>query len=61
VRSESDVSFIRNAVGDMELVGTMSFSDTIMEADIKGLPSYKASETVVNEARKIKASLEKGV
>jgi CO dehydrogenase maturation factor len=61
VRNERDLSFIRNAVGDMELVGTMSFSDNIMEADIKGLPSYKASETVVNEARKIKVSLEKGV
>ncbi|UCF86615.1 MAG: AAA family ATPase [Nitrospiraceae bacterium] len=61
VRNENDVSFIRNAVGDMALVGTMSFSDNIMEADIKGLPSYKASETVVSEARKIKASLEKGV
>jgi CO dehydrogenase maturation factor len=61
VRNERDLSFIRNSVGDMDLVGTMSFSDNIMEADIKGLPSYKASETVVNEARKIKASLEKGV
>lgn len=61
VRSESDVSFIRNAVGGMELVGTIRFSDNIMEADIKGLPSYKASETVVNEVKKIKASLEKGV
>jgi CO dehydrogenase maturation factor len=61
VRNERDLSFIKNAVGDMDLVGTMSFSDNIMEADIKGLPSYKASETVVNEARKIKASLEKGV
>jgi CO dehydrogenase maturation factor len=58
VRNDEDISFIRNAVGDMEVVGSMSFSNDIMESDIKGLPSYKASPRVVDEARKIKNTLE---
>jgi CO dehydrogenase maturation factor len=36
VRDDNDISFIKNAIGDMELAGTMSFSNDIMEADIKG-------------------------
>lgn len=58
VRNDEDISFIRNAVGDIEVVGSMSFSNDIMESDIKGLPSYKASPRVVEEARIIKNTLE---
>jgi CO dehydrogenase maturation factor len=59
VRNDDDVIFIKRSIGDMELLGTLSFSDDIMASDIKGLPSYKASEQVVDEAGKIKASLER--
>jgi CO dehydrogenase maturation factor len=61
VRDDNDISFIKNAIGDMELAGTMSFSNDIMEADIKGLPSYKASQRTVDEAVKIKRYLERVV
>jgi CO dehydrogenase maturation factor len=59
VRNDDDASFIRSAIGDMELLGTMSFSNDIMASDIKGLPSYKASQAVVAEASKIKDTLER--
>jgi len=36
----------------------MSFNDEIMEADIKGLPSYAASLKAVDEAKEIKNRLE---
>ncbi len=61
VRKDEDISFIRNALGDMELVGTMSFSNDIMESDIKGQPSYQSSRRVVDEARTIKNALESRV
>lgn len=61
VRNEKDLSFIKKAVGDMELVGAMTFSHTIMESDIRGMPSYRSSQTVVDEAMKIKNSLESRV
>jgi CO dehydrogenase maturation factor len=59
VRNEDDITFIKNALEGIELLGSISFNTDIMEADIKGLPSYKSSDAVVDEARKIKESLEK--
>jgi CO dehydrogenase maturation factor len=59
VRNEQDVDFIRNNISDIEFLGKMSFNDSIMESDIQGLPSYKASEHSVEEAEKIKENLEK--
>jgi CO dehydrogenase maturation factor len=59
IRNNDDVTFIKSSIGDMELLGTMSFSNDIMASDIKGLPSYKASQQVVEEARKIKDTLER--
>ncbi len=59
VRKDEDVKFIKNSLKDIEFLGSMSFDDSIMESDIKGLPSYKASKQVVDEATKIKETLEK--
>jgi CO dehydrogenase maturation factor len=59
VRNEQDVEFIRNNAHDIEFLGKMSFNDSIMEADIQGLPSYKASGNAVQEAEHIKKNLEK--
>ncbi len=59
VRKEEDIIFIRNALGDMEFLGSMSFNESVMESDIHGLPSYQASRQTFNEALKIKSALEK--
>ncbi|MEW6599394.1 MAG: carbon monoxide dehydrogenase accessory protein CooC [Nitrospirota bacterium] len=59
VRKEEDISFIRNELKDIEFLGAMSFNDNIMEADVRGLPSHKASEQTFKEALTIKSSLEK--
>ena len=58
VRKEKDLSYIKNELSDMEFLGSMSFNDGIMEADIEGVPSYKASEKALQEAQKIKAALD---
>jgi CO dehydrogenase nickel-insertion accessory protein CooC1 len=51
--------FIKNALSDIEFLGSMSFSNEIMESDIKGIPSYEASQQVVNEAMEVKKALER--
>lgn len=59
VRNDQDVAFIKNSLPELQLLGQISFSEKIMEADIRGLPSYEASAQAVEEARTIKANLEK--
>ena len=58
IRNETDLEFINNSLDDMELLGHMSFNNDIMESDIRGLPSFEASQEVVKEAVSIKKRLE---
>ncbi|MDA8079277.1 MAG: carbon monoxide dehydrogenase accessory protein CooC [Nitrospiraceae bacterium] len=59
VRGEEDVEFIKQGIGDMELIGRISFNHNVMEADIKGASPFNFSPSTVEEVRAIKASLEK--
>jgi CO dehydrogenase maturation factor len=59
VRGKEDIAFISNGIGDLELAGHMSFSSSIMEADIKGSSPYHYSSGTVEEAKEIKAAIEK--
>lgn len=58
VRNEQDEEFIKNNLGDTVYIGKMSFNDSIMESDIRGLPSYTSSQQSVEEAAEIKKTLE---
>ncbi len=61
VRNEQDLDFIRNNLGDIEYLGAISFDNAVMESDIQGIPSYKASGQLLEEAVKIRNNLEKTV
>ncbi|MBI4849458.1 MAG: AAA family ATPase [Nitrospirae bacterium] len=61
VRKEEDVLFIKNNLSDMDFIGQISFNESIMELDINGLPSYKASQKTLDEAKAIKGNLEKAI
>jgi CO dehydrogenase maturation factor len=61
VRNDKDILFIKNNLSGLEFLGAMSFDNEILESDIKGLPSYKASQRVFEEATKIKELLEKSI
>ncbi|MBI5057871.1 MAG: AAA family ATPase [Nitrospirae bacterium] len=61
VRKEEDVLFIKNNLSDMDFIGQISFNESIMELDINGLPSYKASQKTLDEAKAIKDNLEKAI
>ena len=59
VRGGEDLEFIRKGIGDMELAGAISFSNEVMEADIKGASPFGYAPRTVEEIRAIKASIEK--
>lgn len=59
VRKDDDIAFIKKELSDIEFIGSISFNDSIMEADIQGIPSYKASALSLEEAKTIKRNLEK--
>ena len=58
VRSPEDLDFVRKGIGDMELAGHISFSHSIMEADIKGDSPFKYAPQTVEEVKNIKAAIE---
>ena len=61
VRNEKDEEFIKNNLGGTVYLGKMSFNESIMEADIQGLPSFKSSQQCIDEANAIKTTLGKKV
>lgn len=59
IRNTEDMNFIKENIGDMELVGSMSFNEALMTADIKGSSPYSYSPESVSEVREIKETLER--
>jgi CO dehydrogenase maturation factor len=58
VRGEDDVKFIKGLLRGFEFLGAIHYSSSILESDIKGIPSYKASEDSIREVEEIKERLE---
>ena len=58
VRGEEDLDFVKKGIGSLELAGHISFSHSIMEADIKGDSPFKFAPRTVEEVKQIKASIE---
>ncbi len=58
VRGAEDLDFIKANIGGMKLIGVITFKDSIMEADIKGVSPYKNSPETTAEIKKIKDAIE---
>lgn len=58
ISSEEDLDFIKDNIGDMELIGSIKFNRAIMEADIKGFSPYSYSPETVSEVKEIKKKIE---
>ena len=43
VRNDSDLEFIRERVGDTEIIGALNFDPHIVQADIQGVPPHTVS------------------
>ncbi|MBI5632623.1 MAG: AAA family ATPase [Nitrospirae bacterium] len=59
IRGQEDLDFVKKGIGDMELAGHISFSHSIMEADIKGDSPFKFAPQTVEEVKSIKTAIEK--
>ncbi|MCL0074557.1 carbon monoxide dehydrogenase accessory protein CooC [Thermodesulfovibrionales bacterium] len=57
IRSETDAAFIQKHIEGMELLGEISFSQSIMDADIKGISPFEEDSGVVGEVKEIKERL----
>src|SRR5512135_2301734 len=61
VRGGKDVEFIKGGIGDVGLIGHISLSDSVMEADIQGVSPFQHSPSTVEEIKKIKSAIEKAL
>jgi CO dehydrogenase maturation factor len=58
VRGEDDTAYIRESVGDMDLVGALDFDDAVMEADMKASAPYIMAPRLVDQIREMKNRIE---
>ncbi len=58
VRDDSDVSFLKEHIKDMEFLGAIKFNQSVMDADVRGDSPFSSASEVVEEVRWIKGKLE---
>ena len=58
IRDESDREFIRSRIPADDLLGFISYSPTVIDADRKGLSPYDGSPDALDEIRAIKAAID---
>jgi CO dehydrogenase maturation factor len=61
VRGPEDLRFIKDNVGGMEVIGTITFSQMVMEADMKGSSPYLFSQETVKEVKALKGKIERSL
>jgi CO dehydrogenase maturation factor len=59
VRNEKDESFVKEHLKDMELLGEIRFDQSVMDADIGGVPPFVKSPEIVEDIGRIKERLQK--
>jgi CO dehydrogenase maturation factor len=57
-RGKSDTNFIQDKLGDMKYLGSISFSDCIMQSDIEGKSPFEHCPETVKEVTLLKEALE---
>ncbi len=58
VRGQGDIEFIESHIGGQYVIGSIAFSNAIMEADMMGSSPCSYSGDTVNEVRNIKKKIE---
>lgn len=53
VMNESHIEFLKKEIGDIPLLGTISYSDRLIESDLKGEAAFSNNEQLLSEVRKI--------
>lgn len=58
VRDDNDISFLKEHIGEMRLLGAMHFNQAVMDADIRGMSPFEKASDTVEEVKGIKQRLE---
>jgi CO dehydrogenase maturation factor len=58
IRGEEDLTYIKQGIGDLELIGSLSFNHSIMEADMKGIAPFENTPSLVEELKEMKKKIE---
>jgi CO dehydrogenase maturation factor len=59
IKRDSDKEFIASHLAGMKVLGFMSYADETVKADLDGRSAYDAAPRAVEEAKVIKASLDR--
>lgn len=57
IRNDKDIIFLKNNITDMDILGSIKFDQSVMDADISGKSPFFNSKDVVNEIAEIKKRL----
>ncbi|NOZ21203.1 MAG: AAA family ATPase [Planctomycetes bacterium] len=57
VKEQAHIDFMRGELKEVPLLGTMSYSEKLIRADLAGEPSYESDERVVEEVKAIRTRL----
>lgn len=57
IRNHMDEEFIKNNLRDIEILGFVSYSGELIEADIQGKATYLVSSKTISEVKKIKEKM----
>ncbi len=58
VRNEADITFLKDNIKGMNLIGALKFNQEVMDADIGGISPFDRAPDVVAEVREIKRKLQ---
>ncbi|MBZ0157442.1 MAG: AAA family ATPase [Alphaproteobacteria bacterium] len=58
IRNENDIAFLREHLQDMEILGAVSFSQAVMDADVSGASPFGRASEAVESIKEIKKRLE---
>lgn len=61
VRSESDISFIKGLVKEIDILGTLSFNQEVVDADMRGVAPFQQGSSIIQEVSVIKKRLEESL
>lgn len=60
VRNDSDLQFLKEHLEGMELLGTMRFSQSVMDADVKGVSPFETEE-IVRDVKQVEERLQAAI
>jgi len=58
IREGENITFIKDNIEDMKFIGSISYNQDIINADMKGISPFGASQITVDEIKKIKDTLD---